>query len=329
MNFNLRIRKVLLIASGSSVSKEYGKIRDFIKNDDPVIISINHVTPINVKVNYYFFSNQKRYNEFANKLNDGDKVIISSNIMIIEKHNNCYVCDYVKLKKIIAGDNDNSTLLFIAQLVIKSVDSVYLAGIDGYKSNMLDNYSYEEYDRVSEYNILKEENLCIRRALIDFVNKISIHFITDSIFKDILPLRIVGIIPARYKSSRFEGKPLALIDGVPMIKRTYDQTRKCNTLNKTIVATDDMRILNYCKKNEINVMLTSNKCLTGTDRIAELAKSNDYDFYINIQGDEPVISPDIIDTLINEYKKYGNKYIAYNFFKKITDKNEVSSRYNY
>ncbi len=138
-------------------------------------------------------------------------------------------------------------------------------------------------------------------------------------------IRVLGVIPARFQSSRFEGKPLALIDGIPMIKRTYTQARKSPLLNDLVVATEDQRIIDYCKSEKIPVMMTSSTCLTGTDRVAEVAEKYKYDFYINIQGDEPVIDPDVITQLINEYNKYGEKYIAYNLYKVITDKNEISS----
>lgn len=139
-------------------------------------------------------------------------------------------------------------------------------------------------------------------------------------------LSVLGVIPARYKSSRFEGKPLVKINGIPMIKRTYMQAKKSLLLNKLIVATDDVRIIDYCEMENIPVVLTSDECLTGTDRLAEVAKKMKFDFYINIQGDEPVIDPDVISQLVNEYLKYGKQYIAYNLYKVIRDKNKIHSK---
>ena len=80
------------------------------------------------------------------------------------------------------------------------------------------------------------------------------------------------IIPARYNSKRLPGKPLIDINGVPMIVRTFNQCRKVVPNSKIIVATDDKRIQKICLKNGINSIITSKKCLTGTDRIAEVAK---------------------------------------------------------
>ena len=111
------------------------------------------------------------------------------------------------------------------------------------------------------------------------------------------------VIPARYKSTRFPGKPLAKIKGIPMIKRTYMQCLKATHKSNIVVATEDIKIKEYCIKNDIPVLMTSKKCLTGTDRIAEIAKKTKFDFYINVQGDEPIFDPlDIKNLIKNMYK---------------------------
>ncbi len=88
------------------------------------------------------------------------------------------------------------------------------------------------------------------------------------------------IIPARYSSKRLPGKPLLDISGVPMIVRTYNQCKKVVASSKIVVATDDKRIQKICTKNKINSIITSSKCLTGTDRIAEVAKKIKKRFYL-------------------------------------------------
>ena len=136
----------------------------------------------------------------------------------------------------------------------------------------------------------------------------------------------LGIIPARFRSSRFEGKPLAKINGVPMIKRTFNQAKKSKSLSDLVVATDDQRIFDFCKVNDMAVIMTSESCKTGTDRVAEVScLMPDYDLYINIQGDEPVIDPVAVDQVIEAYKEYGDSYYAYNLYKKIEDSSETSS----
>jgi len=137
--------------------------------------------------------------------------------------------------------------------------------------------------------------------------------------------KILGVIPARYKSTRFEGKPLALIDGIPMIKRTYNQAKKSKLLDHLVVATDDDRIVDYCNSENIPTIMTTTDCLTGTDRLAQVANKLDYDLYINIQGDEPVIDPESISQIINTYHNFGNEFMVYNLYKVITDMKEINS----
>ncbi len=114
------------------------------------------------------------------------------------------------------------------------------------------------------------------------------------------------IIPARYSSKRLPGKPLIDIKGIPMIIRTYNQCKKAVSASKIIVATDDKRIQKICFKNGINSIITSKKCLTGTDRIAEVARKIKKSFYINVQGDEPICNPRDIKNIVNFAKKNPN-----------------------
>lgn len=111
-------------------------------------------------------------------------------------------------------------------------------------------------------------------------------------------MKTIGVIPARYKSSRFPGKPLADICGKPMIWWVYNQALKCKELDEVYVATDDERIETACKENKINVIMTSDCHKTGTDRIGEVARRIPADLYVNIQGDEPMIEPDTISKAI-------------------------------
>jgi len=118
-------------------------------------------------------------------------------------------------------------------------------------------------------------------------------------------MNIVCIIPARYGSSRFEGKPLKLINGKPMIAWVYKQAKKVERFNEVYVATDDERIKSVCLDNDIEVIMTSTKHKTGTDRVGEVARKIKADVYVNIQGDEPLIEPDVIEKAIEPF--YKNK----------------------
>lgn len=108
-------------------------------------------------------------------------------------------------------------------------------------------------------------------------------------------MRTIGIIPARYASTRLPGKPLADIWGKPLIQYVYEQARKAQSLSEVIVATDDERILEAVHSFGGKAMMTSPTHPSGTDRCAEIAQKVECDFVINIQGDEPLIPPFVID----------------------------------
>lgn len=111
-------------------------------------------------------------------------------------------------------------------------------------------------------------------------------------------MKIIGIIPSRYESSRFPGKPLVDIAGKTMIQRVYEQALKAKLLDDVIVATDDNRILKHVHSIGGNATLTAAHHKNGTERCAEIVKYfGENDIVINIQGDEPFIHPDQIDDL--------------------------------
>jgi len=111
--------------------------------------------------------------------------------------------------------------------------------------------------------------------------------------------KAVGIIPARWSSSRFPGKPLHLIAGKPLLRHVWERCRRARKLDSVIIATDDMRIANAAFEWGAEVALTSRRHQSGTDRIAEVAKkTKQFAFVINIQGDEPLVDPALIDSLV-------------------------------
>ena len=109
---------------------------------------------------------------------------------------------------------------------------------------------------------------------------------------------IVGVIPARYKSTRFEGKPLAIIGIKTMIQMVYEKCLKSNLLAQVIVATDDQRIYDHVRSFGGQVAMTSTNIVTGSDRCYEAIKHDNWDLVVNIQGDEPLIDPTVIDACI-------------------------------
>lgn len=135
-------------------------------------------------------------------------------------------------------------------------------------------------------------------------------------------MKIIGVIPARYESSRFPGKPLANLCGKPMIWWVYNQCLKVEDFDEVYVATDDDRIYDACKKLDISVVMTSTNHKTGTDRIGEVASRIKADLIVNIQGDEPLLEPSTIKAAITPFYSDDRLKIT-NLMTKITDPVDV------
>lgn len=121
-------------------------------------------------------------------------------------------------------------------------------------------------------------------------------------------MKTLGIIPSRYGSSRFPGKPLHLLCGKPLVAWVVEAVKKAKTLDDVIVATDDERIVSAVEAHGGKAVMTPSELPSGTDRIACAAGDfADDDILVNIQGDEPLISPDLIDALVGRMKE-GSKW---------------------
>jgi 3-deoxy-manno-octulosonate cytidylyltransferase (CMP-KDO synthetase) len=116
-------------------------------------------------------------------------------------------------------------------------------------------------------------------------------------------LRIIGVIPARYVSTRFPGKPLAMIYGKPMIQWVYERAKRAKLLDEVVVATDDARIEKAVRGFGGKVVMTSARHRSGTDRVAEVARKTQAALVVNIQGDEPLIQPKAIDAAVRALTK--------------------------
>ena len=147
-------------------------------------------------------------------------------------------------------------------------------------------------------------------------------------------MKVIAVIPARYNSSRFPGKAIVDICGKPMIWWVYQQCLKVNELDEIYVATDDKRIESICRQYNMNVIMTSDKHQTGSDRVGEVAQLIEGDLFINIQGDEPVIEPreiqEVIEIFEDESVYFGSlrkeikdpdEIEAYSTVKVVVDKN--------
>ena len=115
--------------------------------------------------------------------------------------------------------------------------------------------------------------------------------------------RAVGIIPARWRSTRFPGKPLHVVAGKPVLRHVWERSSQAKNLDSVIIATDDMRIAEAAFNWGAEIALTSPKHRSGTDRIAEVARhAKQFAFVINIQGDEPLIDPRLIDRVVDKLR---------------------------
>lgn len=146
--------------------------------------------------------------------------------------------------------------------------------------------------------------------------------------------KVLAVIPARYSSTRLPGKPLAIINNKPMIQWVYENVKRCDLIDKVIIATDDKKIFNIAKNFGAEVMMTSKKHKSGTDRVAEVAKRIYSEIVLNVQGDEPMISPKILKKIILEFYKdkhlnvvtpickieYLSELLDTNFVKVVVDK---------
>ncbi len=134
----------------------------------------------------------------------------------------------------------------------------------------------------------------------------------------------IGIIPARLNSTRFPNKILENIDGLPMVVRVGKQVQQSNLLDKVIIAVDDSEVYDIVQQHNIEVQMTSTKHQSGTDRVAEVAKQFDNeDVIINIQGDEPLIEPALIDKfveLVDDMSTIGSTHLSMN---DLSDRNVV------
>jgi 3-deoxy-manno-octulosonate cytidylyltransferase (CMP-KDO synthetase) len=136
--------------------------------------------------------------------------------------------------------------------------------------------------------------------------------------------RVVAVIPARFNSIRFPGKPLALLKDRPIIQHVYEHTAKASLIDTVIVATDDSRIYNTVNEFGGKAVITSSSHTSGTDRVAEAVKDMECDFVINVQGDEPFIRPEMIDDVVNLL--YNDERVSISTLaRKITDINEILS----
>lgn len=137
-----------------------------------------------------------------------------------------------------------------------------------------------------------------------------------------IELKIIGIIPARFGSSRFTGKPLADICGKPMVLHVYDNLKKSDKFSEVLVATDDERIAKICKENNVNFLMTGIDVNTPTERIWEVSEIIDADCYVSINGDEPLVDTKTIESVLPIQINQSEIFVS-NIITEINDPVEV------
>ena len=138
-------------------------------------------------------------------------------------------------------------------------------------------------------------------------------------------VNLLVVIPARFQSTRFPGKPLADLDGSPLIEHVWKRCCRAVDAMDVVVATDDERIAAVARDFGAIVEMTSSDCLTGTDRVAEVASRHRADWYVNVQGDEPFVDPAAIQKVIEAARTAEEDVAAVNTMSAITDESEFRS----
>jgi len=144
------------------------------------------------------------------------------------------------------------------------------------------------------------------------------------VIRSIVRTRVLGVIPARFASSRFPGKALTSIAGKPMLQHVYERASRARYLAKLVIATDDERIRDASRAFGANVQMTREDHASGTDRVAEVAASDNAQIIVNIQGDEPLIDPEAIDVAVMSMASDPNLPMA-TLKKRIEDPSEIDN----
>lgn len=137
--------------------------------------------------------------------------------------------------------------------------------------------------------------------------------------------KVIGLIPARMGSSRFPGKPLALINGFPMIYWVYNQAKKCDLIHELYVVTPDKEIYNKCLELHLPCLYDTKQGNTAAQKLSFEAYKLDGDIYLNIQGDEPLLEPKALSQIINEMLKNPDEYYV-GLYSLIKDEEEFKNR---
>ncbi len=309
-------KDVLILGAGESVQTFSNAIQQYIDVYSPFVISLNSNPNIHsASIDATLLCNDSRM-VFDSQTLLAEKYplvmpISSMSGELKQKFKNREVLNYgieVKPKSFVSGPKGcvlpKKLALGYALALSTSggAKKIYLAGFDGYQVGDVRNVEVSEL-----LNFYKHSEGALP---IEALTPTSFDVRHGSVFAPrVNKPNFAVIIPARYKSSRFEGKPLAEINGKPMIIHVWKKCSDAVGQNNVFVATDDDRISKVCNKAGAQVLKTSETCLTGTDRLAEAAREIDRDFYINVQGDEPLIEPQDIVKILEYATRFPDQIV--------------------
>jgi 4-hydroxy 2-oxovalerate aldolase len=301
-------RTVLLVGSGQSVDKYRQAILNFIQKHKPFVIFLNinphmpnDIGDATVIANESrFLFDAKRFCELKHPL-----IMPFSNLLEDELGEDIKELEILDYGLILEDDTFDIrakcchlqwplAIAYALSIVTQAfAKEVLMVGFDGYES---------QDPRQEEMNeILTRYDRLHNRLPLKSLTPTSYPIQQGSVFEPIIQIKdFVVVIPARYQSSRFPGKPLADLCGKSLIRRVWDKCVQAVGHDQVIVATDDESIRKHCLEQGMHVMMTSNDNQTGSDRVCEVAKKLEREIYINVQGDEPLIEPEDILTVLEK-----------------------------
>lgn len=174
-------KNILILASGPSTKRYEEEIINHIATNGSLVISVNHC-PKDYRTDYQFFSNQKRYNKFLYEI-DTIKLIVTSNMDIHSRHENCLISDFGKYVSMTSNQSDNVTILLMCLLIDRGIKQVSVAGFDGYDVKRINQYSYQELGGVIDKKTMESQNKSILKSIKEISEKINIQFITPSLYQ--------------------------------------------------------------------------------------------------------------------------------------------------
>ena len=312
----LENRSVMLIGGGPSVGKYKKAIQNYIKNNRPAVLFLN----INSHIpNSIGDATVVSYESWA--LLDPERYLHLKHPLILPasrlstnsepKAEELNILDYgltlqegaFEIRPKGCHLQWSLTIAYALCVVTQaSANQILMVGFDGYDSN--DPRQEEMNEVIAAYARLKN---CLPLKSLTPTNY---NIFQGSIFEPKVELNdFVLVIPARYQSSRFPGKPLADLCGKSLLRHVWDKCVQAVGTENVLIATDDDRIKAHCSDQGMQVIMTSNQCSTGTDRVYEVAKKVKRKIYINVQGDEPLIDPNDVIKILETSRKYQGDII--------------------